>query len=136
METALSVLRGMAGKGNEYIQARLALLMNLRATIGRRSPVTRPQQTQMEGFPESQEPETDQFNLPPNLSFLEPMQLQDASVELTNNFYPFQDVSLDFQIDDDPKFWEEIYGDIDIDMETGWIENALRNEVQQNESTL
>ncbi len=136
METALSVLRGMAEKGNEYIQARLSLLMNLRATIGRRSPMTRPQQNQMEVLAETQESETDEFNLPPNLSFMEPMQLQDDSLELTNNFYPFQDVSLDFQIDDDPKFWEEIYGDIDIDMETGWIENALRNEVQQHDGTV
>ncbi|KAJ9605007.1 Transcriptional activator [Cladophialophora chaetospira] len=133
METALSVLRGMAEKGNEYIQARLSLLMNLRATIGRRSPMARPQQADMGMVPLAQAPETDDFDLPPNLSFTTPLPLQDTSLELTSNFYPFQDVSLDFQIDDDPKFWEEIYGDIDIDMETGWIENALRNEVQQSQ---
>jgi hypothetical protein len=136
METALSVLRGMAEKGNEYIQRRLTLLTNLRATIGRRSPEMRPHQTEMETIPGDQVPEVQEFNLPHNLPYMAPLPLEDTSFELANNFYPFQDVSLDFQLDDDPKFWEEIYGDIDIDMETGWIENALRNEAQQGQGTI
>lgn len=37
MEQALSVLKGMANKGNEYIQARHALLLNLRTTLGRKT---------------------------------------------------------------------------------------------------
>jgi proline utilization trans-activator len=137
METALSVLRGMAEKGNEYIQARLTLLMNLRATIGRKSPKTGPQQDMPEQLPEAAVLGTT-GSIPP--SFMQPTSpqtLQDTSLHLTNNFYPFQDVSLDFQIgDDDPNFWEEIYGDVDIDMETGWIENALRNEAQQSQWTV
>ncbi|OCT46780.1 C6 transcription factor [Cladophialophora carrionii] len=136
METALSVLRGMAEKGNEYIQRRLSLLTNLRATIGRRSPVMQPHQTEMETIPNDQAPEVHDFNLSQNMSYVAPLPLQDNFMDLTNNFYPFQDVSLDFEVDDDPKFWEEIYGDIDIDMETGWIENALRNEAQQGQGTI
>src|ERR1700743_186652 len=90
-ETALSVLRGMAEKGNDYIQARLALLTNLRATIGRRSPLTGPQshQTEMEAVPNVQALETDEFNLPPNLPFMASLPHQDTSFELATNFYPF-----------------------------------------------
>ena len=133
METALSVLRGMAEKGNEYIQARLTLLMNLRATIGRRSPRTGPQRAVHTTVPEIPT-DTAQPMSTPSVAPVAPMPLEDASLQLTSNFYPFQDVSLEFQIDnDDPTFWEEIYGNIDIDMETGWIENALRNDMHQNQ---
>lgn len=138
METALTVLRGMAQKGNEYIQARLALLMNLRGTIGRRSPRTGPQDLGAQPVPTSLQQEPDAateklqpVGLPPVVQ-PEPT-VQDTMFQLTNNFQPFQDVSLDFQTEDDPQFWEEIYGEIDIDMETGWIENALRNEVPQTQ---
>lgn len=37
MEQALTVLKGMANKGNEYIQARYALLLNLRTTLSRKT---------------------------------------------------------------------------------------------------
>lgn len=138
METALTVLRGMAEKGNEYIQARLALLMNLRGTIGRRSPRTGPQEPGPQPGPASLQQESDvvtedlqSVGLP--LEEQPVPTVQDAMFQLTTNFQPFQDVSLDFQTEDDPQFWEEIYGEIDIDMETGWIENALRNEVPQNQ---
>jgi proline utilization trans-activator len=124
METALGVLRGMAGKGNEYIQARLALLLDLQNNMGRRSPranayesATQPEQADLGQA--IAEPAT---NLQPAL---------DAPLQwIDDNFQPFQDVSLDFPLDDDPKFWEDIYRDVDIDMETGWIEDALRNETQ------
>jgi proline utilization trans-activator len=131
METALSVLKGMAEKGNEYIQARLSLLMNLRATIGRRSPLSRPQQPIPDILPEIPSTGSEDITLPPNVAPAVPF--QDIPFQLPTNFFPFQDVSLDFQLEDDPQFWEEIYGDIDIDMETGWIESALRNEGSQSQ---
>ena len=134
METALSVLQGMAGKGNEYIQARLSLLTNLRSTIGRRSPNSgHPSQSAAEAVPEF--PATgsadimESANLLPATASL----LLDTSLQSQPIFHPFQDISLDFELEDDPKFWEEIYGNIDIDMETGWIEDALRNDVQQGQ---
>lgn len=37
MHQALSILKGMANRGNEYIRARHALLLNLRDALGRRS---------------------------------------------------------------------------------------------------
>ena len=133
METALSVLQGMAQKGNEYIQARLTLLMNLRSTIGRRSPSAGPNKAATEVVPDFSAsepggtlPSTEVPQAAPSLPL-------DTSLQFQTNFQPFQDVSLDFEVDDDPKFWEEIYGNIDIDMETGWIENALRNEMQQDQ---
>ena len=52
MDTALSVLMGMAEKGNEYIQARLSLLINLHATIGRRSPKTTPERKMSQTIPD------------------------------------------------------------------------------------
>lgn len=133
METALSVLRGMAEKGNEYIQARLALLMNIRATIGRRAPTStskKASQTAMASVPVSE------IGGPvPSASFptTASLPLQDSPLQLGNNFQPFQDVSLNFDIDDDPKLWEEISGNIDLDMDTSWLESAFRNEAYQEQ---
>ena len=130
METALSVLRGMAAKGNEYIEARLSLLMNLRTSIG---PVSSSRSRNMTatvplthfqdpGLGLSYKPTTSPVNIP--------LQPQDSFLQLDGSFQPLQDVSFNFDVEEDPKFWEELSGNLDIDMnmDTGWIENALRNE--------
>jgi|SRR5882757_4185567 len=128
METALSVLRSMAEKGNEYIQARLTLLMNLRATIGRRASTNAPNRTAAATMSNFQSPDTGRNVPTASQSVTAAMPLQDSPLQLGNNFQPFQDVSLNFEIDDDPKLWEEISDNIDIDMDAGWIESALLNE--------
>lgn len=135
METALSVLRRMAEKGNEYIQARLDLLMNLRATIGRRTAMNPPNTSGQALIPNFTTTIAAQ-SVPhgSQISSSQSMLLQDNVMQLGDSFQPFQDVSLNFDVDDDPKFWEELSGNIDIDMDTGWIENALRQDAYQGEA--
>lgn len=133
METALSVLRGMAAKGNEYIEARLSLLVNLRSSIGPR--VSRRAQKMTATGP------LDNFQGPalgPSFASLSgpvnsPMLSEDNAFQFDNSFQPLQDIAFNFDVEEDPIFWEAISGnlDIDIDMDTGWIENALRNEAYQ-----
>ena len=134
MEKALSVLESMAGKGNEYIQARLTLLRDLLTTVGRRSPHIGPQRIMPQAMSDLPAEETTGPSLSPSVLPTAPIAFRDTPLQLTNDFYPFQDVSLDFQIDNESAtFWEEIYQDIDIDMETGWIQNAIRNDMEPNQ---
>ena len=134
METALSVLRSMAAKGNEYIEARLSLLMNLRSSIGlRASP--RPQNIPVSALSTSTQGSSmcnpyNTMTLPLDV----PLQPVGNVLQFDNSFQPLQDVSFNFDIEEDPKFWEELSGnlDIDVDMNTGWIENALRHEAYHN----
>lgn len=119
LETALGILKGMAERGNEYIQARRKLLMDVLSTIGRRpygdlsaGTGTRvPNAFSNPDLPHPGLPYLPQSNHPPPVG----------------NFQPFQDVPLDLDFNEDPKFWEEISGNIDIDMATGWMESALRS---------
>ena len=127
METAFSVLRGMAEKGNEYVQARHALLLNLRTSMGQH--MTSPVNAFLP-------PSTTQ-NLAPNRPGFAPISVfaGPESVVNTNalpqaSFQPFQDISFNFNVDDDDKLWEEISGNIDIDMDTGWIESTLRRDYE------
>ncbi|KAK4936883.1 Transcriptional activator [Elasticomyces elasticus] len=134
METALSVLRSMAAKGNEYIEARLSLLMNLRSSIGlRASP--RPQNMPVSALSTSTQGSSmcnpyNTMTLPLDV----PLQPVGNVLQFDNSFQPLQDVSFNFDIEEDPKFWEELSGNLDIDMDlnAGWIENALRNEAYHN----
>jgi proline utilization trans-activator len=121
LETSLSILRGMAQKGNEYIQARLSLLLEVLATIGRQ-PYASMNDTTGLAMPN----QSFDTRIPPG-SFAHQSQLQTE-----RNFQPFQDVSLDLNLDNDPTFWEELSGNIDIDMATGWMETALRGEAHHH----
>ena len=136
METALSVLRGMAEKGNEYIQARLTLLANLRSAIGPRASRNMYGKTEhapIQNYPIPSQPLT--IN-PAIIANAGPAQLTDFYPPLESSFQPLQEISFNFDGDDDAKLWEEISGNIDIDMDTGWIENALRNEAYQFPPTM
>ena len=127
MEVALSILRDMAGKGNEYIQARLAMLTNLRASMQNRAA-------------ESASIMTGTSLLAMGSDFGPIRQAQSSSMPTgalgTNTssmleahqqpFQPFQDITFDFDVNDDTGLWEEISGNIDINMDTSWIENTLR----------
>jgi hypothetical protein len=41
-------------------------------------------------------------------------------------FPSLEDISFQIDIDDDPALWEGALNQIDIDMDTDWIENTLR----------
>jgi hypothetical protein len=130
MDVALSVLRGMAEKGNEYIQARLKLLMGLRASMGRQHVVPAvaaiPMPAQMSVA------SADMTSLQARQAPLVPFEtLEQPPNNISypqNTFQPFQDISFNFDIDDKDGLWDEISGNLDIDMDTGWIETALRKD--------
>ena len=37
-----------------------------------------------------------------------------------------EDISFNFDVNEDTGLWEEVLGQIDIDMDTDWIEHTLR----------
>ncbi|KAG9785189.1 hypothetical protein KCU88_g2484, partial [Aureobasidium melanogenum] len=129
MEAALFVLQSMAEKGNEYIQARLSLLLNLRASIGPRASTYRNQLQTPVGLPDHQLGEPNLGLQYASFPFVSQVTLPDTSPQLDVHFQPFQDVALDLETEDDPTFWEEIQKNINMDIDsTVWIEDTLRNE--------
>ena len=127
MECALSVLRNMAEKGNGNIGARLALLANIRSTI--RPSVAAQTYDRPFPLPDPTFPASDPSQLFDLANVTMP--LADNNLQPEDGFQPFQDVSFNFEMDDDPTLWDEISGNIDIDMDTVWIETALRREAYQ-----
>lgn len=129
MDIALSVLRGMAEKGNEYIQARLKLLTNLRASMGHQQVVAA-----AAAFPMPPPPlmASNMTTMEPRHAPIPPFHESGAAPDNTpypqNPFHPFQDISFNFDVDDKDVLWDEISGNLDIDMDTGWIESALRKD--------
>ncbi|KAL2427044.1 hypothetical protein ABEF95_007372 [Exophiala dermatitidis] len=129
MEAALFVLQSMAEKGNEYIQARLSLLLNLRASIGPRASTYRNQLQTPVGLPDHQLGEPNLGLQYASFTFVSQVTLPDTSPQLDVHFQPLQDVALDLETEDDPTFWEEIRKNINMDIDsTVWIEDTLRNE--------
>lgn len=124
METALRLLRNMADRGNTYLGSRHSLLLELRAEIGPKPamedvgltastikiPVTPTSEQlvspdiQPSGTPQALEGD---WRRPPDLPSL-------------------QDISFQFDLNDDPALWEGALDQIDIDMDTDWIENTLK----------
>lgn len=128
METALNLLRSMADRGNTYLASRHSLLLELRAAIGPKTatsharrmsqapdvpvtprsdqlaspamPQTNPQHSSTQGVPEDWQPLVDLPSL--------------------------QDISFQFDLNDDPALWEGALDQIDIDMDTDWIESTLK----------
>jgi hypothetical protein len=128
METALAVLRGMGEKGNEYLQARYALLMKLRSTFGLGEHTGLSMSMPASGFGSGGGIQHNQsFN--PHLNSVPSSAIPITQMEST--FQPYQDISFNFDVEDDPKLWEEISGNIDIDMDTSWIRSTLREEAYQ-----
>ena len=124
MDTALGLLRSMADRGNTSLGSRHSLLLELRASIGPKPatsdvgiasstvqiPVTpRSEQPISPGIPECPAPEglTGSWQQGPDLPSL-------------------QDISFQFDLNDDPALWEGALDQIDIDMDTDWIENTLK----------
>jgi hypothetical protein len=129
MEVALSVLRGMGEKGNEYMQARYTLLMKLRATIGR--PTSKFPSTTAISMPTFSSPTT-QFTSSSTITNMEPVYGREVESLVAGGFRPDQDISFAFDTNDDHALWEQISSNIDISMDTVWIEDTLRKNGQHN----
>lgn len=123
METALNLLRSMADRGNTYLSSRHSLLLELRAAIGPRSTTS----------------DTNQRTPPSNVPVaslddqIASLPGQEAMPALSGNWPQrasdlpsFQDISFQFDLNDDPALWEGALDQIDIDMDTDWIESTLK----------
>jgi proline utilization trans-activator len=134
METALSLLRGMADRGNTYLGARHVLLLELRAAIGPRPAEANDAAVTDALAADSRGPEALGDDNGTNL----PREVQDTSADLVatqvlpddwpqNLDLPtFQDIGFQFDLNDDPALWEGALDQIDIDMDTDWIESTLK----------
>ena len=109
MEQALSVLKAMANKGNEYIRARHALLLNLKNALGRQAKGKAiPEDSGNEFVVES--PENDG---------------PDEHVGLPTNFPQFPDIPFNMDLED--KDWEGFLGDAQMEvMSTELIQSAFQ----------
>jgi proline utilization trans-activator len=131
METALGLLRGMADRGNIYLGSRHSLLLELKAAIGSRPanaydnvPVS-PAGLKLPATPATE----NGANLP---------EISDGDVQSSNsqglpNEWPqqpdlpsFRDIAFQFDLNDDPALWEGALDQIDMNMDTDWIENTLK----------
>ncbi|KAJ5123784.1 fungal-specific transcription factor domain-containing protein [Penicillium atrosanguineum] len=109
MNMALSVLQGMAERGNGYIKACHSLLMKIKSTIkplDGHGPLGLHAQTQMIGAPQST-----------TLSQTESL----APWHPNNQDQPF---TMDFE--GDSAVWAEVLESIDIDMDRQWVETVLK----------
>lgn len=126
MRTVLAVLRSMGEKGNEYIQARYSLLLNLRTSL------------ELQAMPYASTTSTVPFNTQyaSSVSTNNENDLQGFAASMTqpsmtmpnSSFQPLEEMSFNFDVEENSRLWEEISGNIDIDMDTGWIENAIRRD--------
>lgn len=124
METALTLLRSMADRGNAYLGSRHSLLLELRASIG-----PKPAGDDLDGSSAT-------LAIPPSpngelASGATMMADSDPHPTVpTENWQSdlpsFQDISFQFDLNDDPALWEGALDQIDIDMDTDWIENTLK----------
>lgn len=122
MDMALNLLRGMANRGNTYLDSRHSLLLELQASINpnpakvaviANAPIT----------PNSieQHPPPTFTNVADNTTAIGP-----SEWPLQEDLPSIGDITFNLDINDDSGLWEEILGQIDIDMDTDWIENTLK----------
>lgn len=120
METALSLLRSMADRGNTYLSSRHSLLLELRAAIEPKSSTSVADHIALP----ANDPATPRSTLPSP----DPQEAVDpvpAEVWLHPPDLPaLQDMSFQFDLNDDSALWEGALGHIDMD--ANWIENTLR----------
>jgi hypothetical protein len=130
METALSLLRGMADRGNIYLGSRHSLLLELRAAIGSKPVGIHDNAPASPGSPKlPATPATENgANIP---------ELPDVDIQLSNSqglsndwqqtdIPSFRDIAFQFDLNDDPALWEGALDQIDMNMDTDWIENTLK----------
>lgn len=116
METALNLLRGMADRGNSYLASRHALLLELQSTLAGSSNAANPA-VEAPVTPSSSRLFSPSTN--PPTAILTDWPLQEDLPSVPN-------ISFNLDINDDPGLWEGVLDQIDIDMDTDWIESALR----------
>ncbi|OGE49535.1 hypothetical protein PENARI_c021G01814 [Penicillium arizonense] len=130
METALNLLRGMADRGNTYLGSRHSLLLELRAAIVTRSAANDTDRASSAGLKVPLTPTTEH-----GTSLTE--EKEDMASQLgasqvlapgwpQNELPSFRDIAFQFDLNDDPALWEGALDQIDIDMDTDWIENTLK----------
>ncbi|KAJ5522602.1 hypothetical protein N7527_006717 [Penicillium freii] len=134
METALNLLRGMADRGNTYLDSRHSLLLELRAAIGPRPAEEKDTDTTNSLLAGQKGPVTPMTENGGNLS----ADISNSSAELAASqvlsynwpqqpdLPSFRDIAFQFDLNDDPALWEGALDQIDIDMDTDWIENTLK----------
>ncbi|KAJ5621660.1 hypothetical protein N7528_006443 [Penicillium herquei] len=123
METALSLLRSMADRGNTYLSSRHSLLLELRAAIG---PTTSTSDDEVDtsndpitpSSPHEMTPELHESGATASI----PADIWQDPPDLPS----LQEISFQFDPNDDSALWEGALNQIDIDMDTDWIESALR----------
>ncbi|KAJ5117009.1 hypothetical protein N7456_001357 [Penicillium angulare] len=128
METALNLLRSVADRGNSYLSSRHSLLLELRAALGPR-PNASANVVDDKHIPVSKVPTTPTSNQAPTPGFQEGSDIPSIPDDVWQNppeFPSIQDVSFQFDPNDDSALWEGALHQIDIDMDTDWIENTLR----------
>lgn len=126
METALNLLRKMADKGNAYLASRHSLLLELRAAIGPKPTTNDAQRISLpQHVPAT--PSGDRITSPPPLE-TGPISPAPPNVwpQPVPDFPSFQDIPFHFDLNDDPALWEGALDQIDIDMDTDWIESTLK----------
>ncbi|KGO48150.1 Transcription factor, fungi [Penicillium expansum] len=134
METALNLLRGMADRGNTYLDSRHSLLLELRAAIGPRPAEEKDTEVTSSVAAGQKGPVTPmtENGVNPSEDVLDPSAELAASQVLTYNWPQqpdlpsFRDIAFRFDLNDDPALWEGALDQIDIDMDTDWIENTLK----------
>ncbi|KAJ5261029.1 hypothetical protein N7478_011624 [Penicillium angulare] len=128
METALNLLRSVADRGNSYLSSRHSLLLELRAALGPR-PNASANIADNKNSSTSKGPTTPTSNQAPSPSFQEGNDIPPIPDDVWQNppeFPSIQDISFQFDPNDDSALWEGALHQIDIDMDTDWIENTLR----------
>lgn len=118
MEISINLLRSMADRGNTNLAARHSLLLELRSSIGQKSS----KQGDAAGVPVT--PSSTQQPTPSQNAVDHPT--GEATWTPQQDIPSMQEISFNFDVNDDPGLWEEVLGQIDIDMDTDWIENTLK----------
>ncbi|KAJ5231251.1 hypothetical protein N7489_011959 [Penicillium chrysogenum] len=134
METALNLLRGMADRGNTYLDSRHSLLLELWAAIGPRRAEEKDTDAASSLAAGQNGPVTPMSENAANPSEDVPdPSAESAASQVPTYNWPqqpdipsFRDIAFQFDLNDDPALWEGALDQIDIDMDTDWIENTLK----------
>ncbi|KAJ5483079.1 hypothetical protein N7539_006525 [Penicillium diatomitis] len=126
MDMALNLLRKMANKGNAYLESRHALLLELRTAIdpqcnGNTEQNPNPDLQVRDNPNSDRAPSSGAAAADPETPPIALNDWQQASL-----FPSFGNASLQISLDDDPALWEGALDQINIDMDTDWIESTLR----------
>lgn len=127
METGISLLRSMADRGNTYLSSRHSLLLELRAAIGPKPYTSNDQISSSSNEPGPITPSTGSRHIMSPTS--QEADVPNITADVWQNppdLPSLQDISFQIDPNDDSALWEGALNQIDIDMDTDWIENTLR----------